>query len=338
MSTLAEWISPEKKYCLFFGAGFSKWAINLPTAAELFDYNIKLWGIRERKKLEELKKIKTAWDRENPSGIPEKFIRLMIESSKKEKQLVTWYIARRLADPFIAESSIMTTYDGRKCQQRRVMMFDDTRRFKIAGIIRAKIFINSLLGPSLQGIITTNYDLLVEYALGTKGFNYGKKMEMLHGQWAMPIRRLRNGPVFLKGELPLIKLHGSISKTEKGYCTDGRGGITGRALIIPPTQNKEIMDFVSTEWKNAEKILKKSSIIIFFGFAFNQYDLNILDLLKKTKSWIKKVILINRNPQVKQYAQNIWPSAEIILIHPDDLDEDLLQMLDNSENISSRYR
>jgi len=335
MSTLAEWISPEKKYCLFIGAGFSKWAINLPTAAELFDYDIKLWGSRETKKLEELKKIKDAWDRENPSGNPEEFIRLMIESSKKEKQLVTWYIARRLADPFIAESSIMTTYYGRKYQQRRVMMFDDTRRLKIAGIIKAKNFINSLLGPPLQGIITTNYDLLVEYALGTKGFNYGKKMEMLYGQWAMPIRRLRDGPVFLKGDLPLIKLHGSISKTEKGYCTDGRGGITGRALIIPPTQNKEIMNFVSLEWRNAENILKNSSTIIFFGFAFNQYDLNILDLLKKTESWIKKVILINRNPQIIQYAKNIWPSAEIIFIYPDDIDKDFIRTLENSRDIST---
>jgi len=327
---ITESISSEDSYCLFIGAGFSKWAINLPLATELFDYNIQIWGTREAKKIEDLKRTKNKWDEENPSGNPEEFIRLMIESSEKNKKLVTWYIGRRLAEPFIVESSDLN-YFGRAYRQRRVMMIDDPRRLKIEGILKAKNFIDSLLSPSLEGIITTNYDLLIEYTLGTKRFNYGQKMQELHGQWAVQIRRWRDGPVILKGDLSLIKLHGSLSLTEKGYCTDGRGGITGRSIIVPPTQNKKIMDFVSLEWKNARKILKRSSTIIFFGFAFNQYDLEILKLLKKTNPWIKKIILITRNPQTIQRAKQIWPSAEIVPIHPDNIDKNLLRMLDDPE-------
>jgi len=336
MATLTEWIPREEKYCLFLGAGFSKWAADLPTAAELFDFNIKLWGVREVRKLDELQRIKKIWDAENPCGYSEEFTRWMIESSKKDRQLVTWYIARRLADPFIVESYSTTAW-GSTYRKRRVMMFDDTRRFQSAGVIKAKKFIDSLLGPHFEGIITTNYDLLIEYALGTRGFNYGEKMQLLHGQWAMPIRRWRDGPVILKGDLSLLKLHGSISLTEKGYCTDGRGGVTGRALIIPPTQNKELADFVSNEWNHAGKMLENSCTLIFFGFAFNQYDLKILALLKDTEEWMKKIILINRNPRVIRQASTIWPSAKITFIHSDDLDQDILTLRDELRNPSVPY-
>jgi hypothetical protein len=312
-------ITPDDRYCLFIGAGFSKWAMNLPTAAELFDYKIQLWGIRESKKFEELKNLKNKWDAENPLGKSEEFIRFMIEFSEENKKIITWYIGRRLAEPFIVESGEFQ-YLGRPYHSRRVMMIDDSRRLKIEGIQKAKLFIDSLLMPSFVGIITTNYDLLIEYTLGTKRFHYGKKMQELYGQWAMPILRWREGPVILKGELPLIKLHGSLNLTEKGYCTDGRGGITGKSIIIPPTQNKKIMDAVSQEWKCAEKILESSNTIIFFGFAFNQYDLEILKLLKKTGPWIKKVILINRNSQTIHLAKQIWPSAEIIFHHPEEIE------------------
>jgi len=329
MSTLIDWIYPDKKYCLFLGAGFSKWATKLPLASELFDYNIKNWGVRETKKLNELKKIKDDWDLASPNGNPEEFIRVMIESSEKNKKIVTWYIARRLADPFIVEGH-PSSYDGKVIQQRRVMMFDDSRRLKNKGIVKARNFIDSMNNVLLQGIITTNYDLLVEYCLGTKKFNYGRKMEVLHGPWAVPIRGWRDGPVVLKGTLPLIKLHGSISKTEKGYCCDGRGGINGRALIIPPTHNKEILDFVSHEWRVARDILRKTSVIIFFGFAFNQYDERILELLRETEGWIKRIILINRNPQVVNYARSIWPNADIVFIHPDEMNNKLIKTLDLS--------
>jgi len=40
---------------LFLGAGFSKWAADLPVASQLFDFDIEPWGPREYKKLEIVK-------------------------------------------------------------------------------------------------------------------------------------------------------------------------------------------------------------------------------------------------------------------------------------------
>jgi len=40
---------------LFLGAGFLKWAADLPVASQLFDFNIEPWGLREYKKLEIVK-------------------------------------------------------------------------------------------------------------------------------------------------------------------------------------------------------------------------------------------------------------------------------------------
>ena len=317
MTTMSDWSPSEKNYCVFFGAGFSKWACDLPTAPGLFDFNITIWGVKEQPKLDQIKLIKERWDTRNPTGTSEEFIKQLIESSPSEKKLVTWYIARRLTDPLIW----YTPY-GR----RSVLSIDDKRIVSFGGVTKAKSFIDSIISPNLSGILTTNYDLLIEYSLGTENFNYGTRFQELHGKGRYPFTTYRTGPVQARGNLTLVKLHGSVSFTEKGYCTDGRGGITGKALFIPPTQNKQILDFIAPEWESAKNILKKSENIVFFGFAFNQYDQNILNLFKETNGWMKKIILINTNSRVIQFAQMIWPNAEIVLIHPDNLQKSSLPL------------
>jgi hypothetical protein len=125
-------------------------------------------------------------------------------------------------------------------------------------------------------------------------------------------------PVYLKGSIPVVKLHGSISLTEKGYCADSRGCINGKAIIVPPAHDKKISDVLIHEWNYARKILKDSRMIIFFGFRFNDYDQELINLFKETESWMQKVILINTNSDIKTLAQKIWPTAEIVWIHPSD--------------------
>ena len=98
-----------------------------------------------------------------------------------------------------------------------------------------------------------------------------------------------------------------------------------------------LLDFVSNEWNHAGKMLENSCTLIFFGFAFNQYDLKILALLKDTEEWMKKIILINRNPRVIRQASTIWPSAKITFIHSDDLDQDILTLRDELRNPSVPY-
>jgi len=280
MSLISDWTNKEEKICLFCGAGFSKWAVGLPTARDLFDFKIKI-NKRETKKLALLVDAKKNWNLQHPGGQAEEFIDFMINSEKKE-DLVTWYIERRLADPFIWEENRAFR------QYRHVLMIDENRKYSVNGIRKTKNFLNFLSGSALTGIITTNYDMVIEYALGTKGFNYGQKYQPLHGRGPYPVSTFQK-PVIVSGNLPLVKLHGSISLTEHGYCSDGRGGITGKALIIPPTRNKHFRDQVAFEWDLAREIIQKSERIIFFGFAFNPYDQDINELLAVSKDTIKKI-------------------------------------------------
>jgi hypothetical protein len=229
-----------------------------------------------------------------------------------------WYIARRLAEPFIEKDKYSS---GSEVIGRRVLAINEKRKFKREGIRKSADFINSVSGLHLEGIITTNYDLLIEYCLGTKQFFYGGRPRLMFGPrktYSLPGDRR---PVYLKGSLPLVKLHGSLSLTDVGYCADGRGCITGKVIIVPPTRNKKISEVLIQEWECARSILKNSTEIIFFGFRFNDYDQELIELFKETESWIKKIILINTNPEVKTLAEKIWPSAEIVMIHPSELME-----------------
>ncbi len=287
---------------LFLGAGFSKWAVGLPLVSELFDFRISPFGVRDDAKLSLVTKLKTDWDAEYPGSVPEKFIGDALSFPKKHRQAVLWYIVRRLSDPFICTDS----YSRRSRQH--VLMIDEYRKYKIDGVNKAKSFLGQF-GIDLSGIITTNYDLLVEYALGTKGFNYGIRYERLLGRGAYPVSTWNN-PVVLKGIIPLAKIHGSISWDETSYYTDGRRGITGNALIVAPTAEKQPPSILEFHWSLSEKILTKSEHLAVFGFAFNQYDVSVIDLLKNNGQHIESIILIDIAPNLTA-AKALWPKADI---------------------------
>jgi hypothetical protein len=236
---------------LFFGSGFSKWAAGLPVVNELFDFAIEPWGPRDVQKIEVVRSIKDIWDKQTLGGHAEQFIGYAMGLAKKERNAVTWYIARRLSEPFIWK-------EFRSRWRRHVLMIDENRRFGIEGVVKAQDFINRFLTVNLTGIITTNYDMLLEYALGTKHFNYGRPNQQLSGRGPYPVSTWRN-PVRLTGPLPIAKIHGSISWDETDCYTDGRGAITGKALIVAPMHEKTPSTILQFEWDLATKILDESS-------------------------------------------------------------------------------
>jgi hypothetical protein len=89
-------------------------------------------------------------------------------------------------------------------------MIDEYRRFRIEGVAKASAFIEECTDLSISGIITTNYDMLTEYSLGTKGFNYGITNEVLVGRGAYPVSTWYR-QVVLTGNVPLAKIQGSIN-------------------------------------------------------------------------------------------------------------------------------
>jgi len=293
---------------LIAGAGFSKWAAKLPLARELFDFRVKPFGVREAKKLASLRDFKTAWDGTHPSEPAEAFIDFALRQGRDSGKLVIWYVVRRLSDPYIWEE----WHSGR--WRRHVLMLDEHRKSDKPGVQEARAFLVGVLGTLLDGIVTTNYDLLVEYALGTTGFNYGIPGEQLVGRGPYPLSHWLH-PVTLTGAVSLAKVHGSISWDTSARYTDGRRGMTGNALILAPVPNKKPPPELSAQWDLAARLLRRASSIVVFGFAFNPYDSEFLDHLRAESTSVKHVLLIDTRPKERS-ARDIWPNASLETLPP----------------------
>jgi hypothetical protein len=120
----------------------------------------------------------------------------------------------------------------------QALMIDDKRARTHPGVVKAQSFLSRFARLNMGGVITCNYDLLIEYALGTAGFNYGVRGQALVGRGKNPIFPWQSDVVTLNGYLPIAKLHGSISWDRHNCYTDGRSAVKGDALIIPPSPEK----------------------------------------------------------------------------------------------------
>jgi len=295
-------------FALFLGAGFSKWAGDLPLGSQLFDFAVEPFGVREQRRLQRLVQHKHDWDAANPAGLAEQFIAsVLYGENERSKEDVLWYIVRRLSEAFIWEE----WHAGR--ERRHVLMIDENRKWGRPGVRAAADFIIQC-GMQLSGIVTLNYDLLVEYALGSKRFNYGVPAEVLQGRGPYPVSQWRN-PVRLTGRLPLAKLHGSISWDMACKYTDGRRGLSGKALIVAPTPNKKPPEELEDQWGFSRSILKRVRRLLVFGFAFNDYDEAVLMHLREAGRHIQEIGIVDVVSRVSA-AMRLWPKAEILMFPP----------------------
>ena len=293
---------------LLLGAGFSKWAANLPLATELFDFAIEPFGIREKCRLERVRKAKFQWDAMKPDALAEQFIAAVLSCENvRSRKDVLWYVARRISEPYIWQE----WHAGRF--RRHVLMVDENRKWDRPGVRTAAEFIVQC-GRQLAGVITLNYDLLVEYALGSGGFNYGANDEVLQGHGPYPVSQWRN-PARLTGQLPLAKLHGSISWDAEGKCTDGRRGLSGRTLIVAPTPEKRPPAELREQWVLSSRILGRASRLLVFGFGFNEYNEAVLLHLAHAGQNVREVVIVDVCSRETAAAQ-LWPRAQIRSYQP----------------------
>ena len=121
---------------LLLGAGFSKWAANLPLSSQLFDFAIDAFSVREQERLQRVRHIKDQWDVAHTSGLAEQFIASVLGSGHvRNKHDLLWYIVRRLSEPYIWEEWC----GGR--MRRHVLMIDENRLFDRTGVQLAQGFI-----------------------------------------------------------------------------------------------------------------------------------------------------------------------------------------------------
>jgi len=192
-------------------------------------------------------------------------------------------------------------------------MIDENRKWERPGVRPAARFIIQC-GTQLSGIVTLNYDLLVEYALGSRGFNHGVSGEVLRGRGPYPVSQWRN-PVRLTGRLPFAKLHGSISWDTAGKYTDGRRGLSGKALIVAPTPNKVPPQKLDDQWGLSRRIIGGVRRLLVFGFAFNDYDDAVLTHLREVGRQIEQVGIVDIVSHAEA-ARRLWPGAQIRLFAP----------------------
>jgi hypothetical protein len=304
----------SKDLGVLVGAGFAKWAAGLPIASELFISKIEPFGPSDARRAQTVLRAREAWLEQHPEGASEEFIAHALALGEKLRKAVIWYIARRLSEPYIWQE----WHAGR--QRRHVLMIDEDRKYQRPGVTRARdLFLK--VQSALSGIITTNYDLLIEYALGTRLFNYGRPGEVLAGRGAYPVSQWRN-PVTLRGQIAVAKVHGSFSWDKARRYTDGRGGITGNALIVAPTPEKRPPPELAFEWELAGDILQRSRVLLIFGFAFNPYDEALLAHLRQQGRNLEQVILVDKNPR-NDRASALWPHASVRALSPPLENEDL---------------
>lgn len=288
---------------LFVGAGFSKWAANLPLANQLFDFDIAGLSQTDSHRLELVRSDWQRWLAQNPNQTAEQFIYWSLNASSHRRSRVTWYITRRLSEPF------MTRIQGNFA----TMMINDRKAREDQGTLRAKSFLSMIEGTKLAGIVTPNYDMLIEFALGTAGFNYGEVGEYLEGRGHNPQFPWQNRPVFVTGDIPLAKIHGSLSWDRACKWTDGKPGRIGNALIVPPAPEKEAPASLASVWNLAKTILSKSRELIVFGFAFNPYDEALLRFLSASGAQLKRVLIVDPYPK-RRAAKDLWSQARISVI------------------------
>ena len=273
----------------------------------MFDFNISTRDRREHRRVELVQQDWERWGNANPGQPAEAFVGWALQQSGHCRKRVVWYLTRRLSDPFLCRILGGTA----------TFQIDDRRARELPGVLRAQRLLQCFLGPGVSGIVTSNYDLLIEYALTTHHFTYDIPGERLHGRGANPMFPWQGSNPVLRGHLPVAKLHGSLSWDSQRRYTDGRRGLSGTALIVPPGPEKTSPSELMATWELARDILSQADQLVVFGFGFNSYDRALLDLLTTAGRKVRKVLLVDVASR-REDARAIWPTAQILESGPPD--------------------
>ena len=176
-------------------------------------------------------------------------------------------------------------------------------------------------------IITTNYDLLIDWALKRyKEDMWKRSRKLIAGEPLFPEEKERGKGLYLK-------LHGSLNwfvcpnkecpnhfrifvkeKVDESYYCE-RCGRTLKRLIIPPIFYKNIQDYpkLGFIWDIAFERLSKADEIIFYGFSFAPSDFPISWLLRETYTVKRK------NSDADVYKEHM-ESQKIRDTYPEDIE------------------
>lgn len=283
---------------LFLGAGFSK-SWGLPLSSEIMDMESvrkKVFpGKWQRKLLVDIERVwKSTVDKHN--GVFDDFARLPEITST---EMLTSFLSLRLSSE---HWHVGTAHETRWATGDHIRKRKDVPH-------EYRNFLSAFSRANLLGIVTTNYDIVVEKLLGPRpsgrmgGFNYGIAEEQLLSRHAVS-SQWSYGPVIVSGVIPLLKLHGSLnwalsddrSLVKYIDCRPSRGRKYEVVLLPPAASDK--FDILQPIRNYACNVLSNAEVWVFCGYSFPDYDKDVHDLVKKAASGlVSKVCVCDINPK-----------------------------------------
>ncbi len=128
-------------------------------------------------------------------------------------------------------------------------------------------FFDYLLARFRVGVVTTNYDLVVETALGRV-----ERAGTYCGSQA---------GCGSKDAIPILKLHGSVNWPQNSKRELGTIGMDAepveRPLVIPPTWNKALIpnEPITAVWRDAIELISAADAVLVIGHSFPTTDMHL---------------------------------------------------------------
>jgi len=308
--------------CLI-GAGYSHVA-GLPLGKDLLSSDVLVTSEWARRHFSAVWEDFHRWESSNPNGFPEQYLTELFVGARGSKAPVfssaIALIAAVLATPRGPDvGTYNTRYSVRVTQPSRCAP-------------HVQLWSTVFQSFDQIGVLTTNYDLLIERALRHRpmkrvfgpGFFYGglERPQVFTGL-ALPFTvQLPMTHVELTGSVPLFKLHGSLSWSLAGgkmeLFQDMRPAFrrSPTAAIIPPILHKDTPSWLLPVWTQAEAWLTKADTWIICGYSLPSYDVAINDMLSRSSNGIASSIVI-LDPVADALAERyaaIAPHSRIITL------------------------
>lgn len=286
---------------LFLGAGFSKpWGMPISNEIMKLD-DLRKKALPGRWQRELVDKVEASWaaNRVQYGDVVDRFAQALQSSPLDELTFeeFTTFIAFRFSSHHwkvgTARETKWATGDHIRKQRKIPKSYH--------------LFLEALRGQMLTGIVTTNYDLVIEKLLGPLpsgrlgGFNYGREGESVEGKHPLS-SKWSYGPTQLTGRMPLLKIHGSLN-----WALSSDGGITkyvdarpsrGRrykAVLLPPGLSHA--PILSSFRDRAKDLLRASNIWVFCGYSMPDYDEDVIGLLRSSAvGQLGRVVVLAPDP------------------------------------------